>query len=527
MTRREIDALTLELFAGRFASIVREMGATLQRTAVSTNVKERLDYSCALIDDRGQLVMHAPHIPVHLGSMGLCVRTMRERTRLDPGDVVVTNHPALGGSHLPDVSVVAPVFGEDGSLLGYVANRAHHAEIGGMSPGSMPSRATRLVDEGVVIPPTHVVRDGRARWRELERCLGEGPFPSRAVSDNLADIRAAVAANHHGAIALRTLARRHGADGVRGSMRALTELAALRMRSTLARLGDGEMQARETLDDGTPLAVRIAMRSGEATIDFTGSGGVHSGNLNATPAITRSVVLYVLRVLAGSEPDRGEQAGPLPLNEGLLDPVQLVIPDGILSPAFPDDPALAPAVVGGNVETSQRLVDTLLRALGLAACSQGTMNNVLFGTEQFAYYETICGGCGAGDGFDGADAVHSHMTNTRITDAEVIERRYPVRVERFAIRRGSGGSGRFRGGDGVVREIRFLAPMTISVLGQHRVQRPYGMHGGEPGACGRQRVMRASGEEQELDSIDGCEVAPGDRLIIETPGGGGWEEGTG
>jgi 5-oxoprolinase (ATP-hydrolysing) len=288
------------------------------------------------------------------------------------------------------------------------------------------------------------------------------------------------------------------------------------VREALERLGDGRYEAVERLDDGTPLAVRIDVRGGRARIDFAGSGPVHRGNLNATPAIVRSVVTYVLRLLLRE---------PLPLNEGLLRPVTIEIPEGILAPPFPSDPARAPAVVGGNVETSQRLVDTLVRALGLAACSQGTMNNVIFGGSGYGYYETLGGGAGAGPTWDGASAVHTHMTNTRITDPEVIEHRYPVRVERFAIRRGSGGAGRRRGGDGLVRVLRFLEPATLSVLTQHRTERPYGMDGGEPGAPGLQYVLRASGARQDLASIDGCEMGPGDALVVETPGGGGFGTG--
>ncbi|MBV8201454.1 MAG: hydantoinase B/oxoprolinase family protein [Acidobacteria bacterium] len=296
-------------------------------------------------------------------------------------------------------------------------------------------------------------------------------------------------------------------------MEALKRRAEERLRAALGRLPRGPLEAVERLDDGSPLAVRIELGPGGARIDFAGSGGVHPGNLNAPPAVVRSAVLYVLRLLV---------AEPLPLNEGLLRPIDLQVPPGMLNPPFPADPWQAPAVVGGNVETSQRLVDTLLKALGLAACSQGTMNNVLFGNDRFGFYETVCGGAGAGPGFSGASAVHTHMTNTRITDPEVLEHRYPVRLERFALRAGSGGSGRHRGGDGVVRELTFLAPMSLSLLTQHRVEAPYGAAGGEPGRPGRQRLVRAGGQELELPPIAGCEVEAGDRLVLETPGGGGW-----
>ncbi len=513
------EAIELELFTHRFAAVARQMGERLRRTAVSTNVKERLDFSCALLDPAGELVVNAPHIPVHLGALGLCVRRLREVMSLEPGDVAVTNHPGFGGSHLPDVTVVTPVF-EGRELLGYVASRAHHAEIGGIRPGSMPPGATRLVEEGVVIPPRYLARGargGEADWEGMRRLLVDAPHPTRAIGENLADLRAAVAANHRGAEALRSLAASHGRETVGHSMEALKARAESRLREALARLPVKTCEALEHLDDGSPLAVRIQISGdGGAVVDFAGSAGVHPGNLNAPPAVVRSAVLYVLRLLI---------AEPLPLNEGILRPVDIRIPPGMLNPPFSDDPAEvddAPAVVGGNVETSQRLVDTLLKALGLAACSQGTMNNLLFGNARFGYYETVCGGAGAGPGFDGASAVHTHMTNTRITDPEVVEHRYPVRVERFGIRRGSGGEGRHRGGDGAVRELVFLEPMSLSLLTQHRVEAPYGAAGGGSGQPGRQTLIRTSGEVEELASVAGREVEPGDRLVLETPGGGGW-----
>ncbi len=553
-------AVQVELFTHRFAAIARQMGERLQRTAVSTNVKERLDFSCALLDAAGELVVNAPHIPVHLGALGLCVRLTAAALPLAPGDVVVTNHPAFGGSHLPDVTVITPVFaaaGEQGHgrqdgeprrqprLLGYVASRAHHAEIGGMRPGSMPPDARCLAEEGVVIPPTWLARGGQTRWSELRDLLLSGPYPSRAVEENLADLRAAVAANHRGAEALLALVQSSGrqapagltgaaphphggepagaatagdlgADVVAYYMEALKRRAEDRVRAALARLAEsrgGQLAAEEKLDDGSLIRVSIQLAAAGATIDFSGSAGVHPGNLNAPPAVVRSAVLYVLRLLLGE---------PLPLNEGLLRPIRIVAPPGMLAPPFPDDPWQAPAVVGGNVETSQRLVDTLIKALGLAACSQGTMNNVLFGNRRFGFYETLCGGAGAGPHWRGASAVHTHMTNTRITDPEVLEHRYPVRLERFAVRAGSGGAGANPGGDGVIRELTFLEPMSLSLLTQHRVERPYGVAGGEPGQPGRQRLVRAAGDVLELPSIAACEVEPGDRLILETPGGGGW-----
>jgi len=513
------EAVRLELFVNRYRALVGEMGEMLRRTALSTNVKERLDYSCALLDAEGELVVNAPHIPVHLGALGLCVRAVAAALPLAPGDVAVTNHPAFGGSHLPDVTVITPVHDGGGALLGYVASRAHHAEIGGSRPGSMPPDARTLAEEGVVIPPTLLVHGGEARWDEMRRILTAAPYPTRAVEENLADLAAAVAANHRGAELLAELAHEHGAAAVAGYMEALKRRAEAGVRDALEALDDGVYEAEEWLDDGAALHARIEIAGREATIDFAGTAGVHPGNLNATPAIVRSVVLYVLRLLVRE---------PLPLNEGLLRAVEVRVPRGMLDPEWPDDPARAPAVVGGNTEVSQRLTDTLLKALRLAACSQGTMNNVLWGTDRFGYYETVCGGAGAGPGWNGAGPVHTHMTNTRITDPEVVEHRYPVRIERFAVRAGSGGAGRFRGGDGAVRETVFLQPASLSILAQHRAEGPYGMDGGHPGAPGRQRLVRAAGDVLELGSVDGCEVAPGDRLVLETPGGGGWgaEEGS-
>lgn len=515
-TGQRAEVVELELFANRFRALTWEMGELMRRVAISTNVKERLDYSCGLLDADGRLVVNAPHIPVHLGALGSCVRSVQRHLDLAPGDVAVTNHPAFGGSHLPDVTVITPVDDQaSGRRLGYVATRAHHAELGGIRPGSMPPAATRLVEEGVVIAPRRLVVSGRADWEAMEALLRGGEHPSRAVEENLADLAAAVAANQRGSCALSRLAATHGIDRLAHFMRRLARLARGGLERVRAAMPADRLEAVERMDDGSPLAVTIEAEERRLRLDFTGSAPVHPGNLNATPSIVRSVVLYVLRLLSG---------GQLPLNEGLLEDVDIVLPRGILDPPFPPDPADCPAVVGGNVETSQRLVDLLLKAFQRVACSQGTMNNVLFGDDRFAYYETVCGGCGAGEGFAGASAVHSHMTNTAITDVEVLEQRYPVRLERFAVRRGSGGRGRWRGGDGAIRELFFLAPLSLSVLGQHRIEGPYGMAGGEPGAAARLTLVRADGDRERLGSVEEREVGPGDRLILETPGGGGWGE---
>jgi len=512
-------AIHRELFVQRFRGVVGEMGAQLRRTALSVNIREREDFSCALLDAQGRLVVNAPHIPVHLGALGACVRSVARELALGPGDVAVTNHPGFGGSHLPDVTVITPLFAEGTTeastppLLGFVANRAHHAEIGGIRPGSMPPESRRLIEEGVVIPPQHLVRGGVDQWDRIQDLLSQGPHPSRAVEDNLADLAAQVAANHRGAGLVADLIRTHGAQTLTEQMEHLRRRAARRAREVILKLEDGIHRATEELDDGTLLSVSIQVKGASATFDFTGSGPVHPGNLNATPAIVRSGVLYLLRILAGQE---------LPLNEGLLDPIRIHLPPGLLNPPLHLSPQDAPAVVGGNVETSQRLVDTLLKPFQLLGAGQGTMNNLLFGDERLSYYETIGGGAGAGRGFHGASGTQVHMTNTRITDVEVLEHRFPVRVEAFRLRSGSGGQGRWTGGDGLVRALRFLRPLCLSLLAQHRRVRPYGAAGGEAGAPGRQWIIGAAGDRVELEGAAQVEVEQGDLLVVETPGGGGW-----
>ncbi len=509
---RTAEAAVAELFRCRFQGMVDAMGSMLRRTAISTNIKERLDYSCALLDSQGRLVMNAPHIPVHLGALGECVRRVAATISPQEGDVLITNDPAFGGSHLPDVTVMYPVFAPSGKLLGWTANRAHHAEIGGITPGSMPAGATCLAEEGVVIPPRHLVRGGESCEVEIAAMFTTAEFPSRCPDDNIADLRAQHAAARHGAQALLALCAHYGEEVILARLEGLTNQARDAFARTLRDVGPLETAATEYLDDGTPLSVRLTGDGTRLHIDFTGSGPVHPGNRNATTAIVRSAVLYVLRLWTGEA---------IPLNEGLFENVTLHIPSGILSPEFDADPRHSPAVVGGNVETSQRLVDALLRALGLEAGSQGTMNNVIFGSPQFGHYETIGGGSGAGFGYCGLNAVHTHMTNTAITDPEIVERRYPVRITEFSIRRGSGGAGKWRGGDGIVREYEFLAPLTVSLLTEHRKEQPYGVLGGQPGQCGRQLLLRGD-DEIVLPGTARVDVLPGDRLRMETPGGGGW-----
>jgi 5-oxoprolinase (ATP-hydrolysing) len=506
------ETVAFELVIGRVVDIATRMGETIRRISISANVKERLDFSCAVLDARGRVVASAPHVPVHLGALGVCVRGVRDAVDMREGDVVLTNHPGFGGSHLPDLTTITPVHVE-GRLVAYVATRAHHAEIGGIRPGSMSPEAATLAEEGVAIAPMRIVDRGRWREDELRRLLAGGPHPSRQAETNIADIRASVAANELGRAAIGNLARSVGVDSLGRAMDAQLARSARLAREAFSRLGDVDARATEHLDDGAPLVARVRSTHDALEIDFTGSADVHPRGLNAPLAVTTSAVIYVIRLLVDE---------PIPINDGLLEPVRLVVPRGMLNPQFSADPGACPAVSGGNVETSQRLVDTLIKALGLGACSQGTMNNLAFGDDRSGFYETICGGAGAGPGFHGADAVHTHMTNTRITDVEIVERRHPVRVSRFEIRKGSGGDGRWHGGDGVVREIEFLAPADVSILAQHRREGPYAGAGGEPGSPGAQRIVHANGRVKTLTGADVARVESGDRLVIETPGGGGW-----
>ncbi|MCB9053749.1 MAG: hydantoinase B/oxoprolinase family protein [Lewinellaceae bacterium] len=507
------EAVELELFTNRFSAIAEEMGAQLQRTAFSVNIKERLDFSCALLDADAELLVNAPHIPVHLGSLGICARLVLQKLALGPGDVVITNHPKYGGSHLPDVTLLSGIFTEDNQLIGYAVNRAHHAEIGGKRPGSMPPDATTLAEEGVAIAPIYLARGGKVQWDAIRTLLAEAPYPTRSLEENLADINAALAALRTGEAALQQLVMAHGPEKVQYYMAQLKTLAADSLQDALRPWNGRVFEAEERMDDGRPIRVKIAIGETGIAIDFTGTGAPHPHNLNANISIVYSAVIYVLRLLCQKE---------IPLNEGLMQRVQIKLPESFLHPHFEDDARRCPAVVGGNTEVSQRLVDTLLKAFSLAACSQGTMNNFLFGNARFGYYETIGGGAGAGPGFAGRSAVHQHMTNTKITDPEELEFRYPVRLHRFTRRADSGGKGRFRGGDGIIREVEFLEPMEVTILSQHRVERPYGMAGGKAGKTGEQHLIRKNGQKEPLQGVDSVEAKAGDRIIIKTPGGGGW-----
>ena len=514
--RKNLGAVELELFTNRFHTLVEAMGHRLQRTALSTNVKERLDFSCALLDPEAGLVVNAPHIPVHLGAMGLCLRAVSQTHSWEPGQMIATNHPGYGGSHLPDITVICPVFDGVGGLIGFLANRAHHAELGGISPGSMPPFAQNLAEEGVVIPPTLVMCQGKVDLDEVERLLRSNPYPSRSVAENMADLRAQIAANLKGMRDLAALAESYGSKTILRFMRAIQDRAERSLRQKLENLADGRYQAEQKLDDGTRLQVAAQVEGDSLTLDFSGSDRTHIGNFHAPRGIVYSAITYFLRVWVNE---------PMPLNEGLLKPVKIILPEGLLNPSFPSNPQKCPPVVAGNVETSQRLVDTLFLAFGVGACSQGTMNNLIFGNDRISYYETIAGGAGAGEGYPGESAVHVNMTNTGITDPEILEYRYPVRLRTFSIRKGSGGSGQFAGGDGVVRELEFTEPLTLSLITQRRNEGPYGLMGGQPGKPGEQWLIRKNGTRRRLNSSDQVEVFSGDKLRILTPGGGGWGEG--
>ncbi|QKZ14670.1 hydantoinase B/oxoprolinase family protein [Spirosoma sp. KUDC1026] len=538
------EVVQLELFTQRFRAIADEMGAQLQRTAFSVNVKERLDFSCALLDANARLVTNAPHIPVHLGSLGVCARLCLDKLPLGPGDVLITNHPKYGGSHLPDVTLLQGVFTDNSELIGYVINRAHHAEIGGKVPGSMPPDATSLLEEGVVLEPMYVVKNGHFLWEASGEDTGlaerftNAPYPTRSLAENRADIEAALASLRSGELALQELARQYGLATVQHYMHRLQQSATDVITSVLNKLNSQTFSAEEALDDGHTICVRIAIQDERITFDFSGTSDVHPNNLNANHAILHSAVLYVLRLwcapgvespgmdVPGVDSPGMDSHTSIPLNEGLMVPVELIVPTSFLSPVFSDNPADCPAVVGGNTEVSQRLVDTLLKALNLAACSQGTMNNFLFGKssagpDAFGYYETIGGGAGAVVGAAGRSAVHQHMTNTKLTDPEELERRYPVRLHQFAVRTGSGGDGQWRGGNGIIREIEFLTPVQATLLSQHRVTPPYGLNGAQPGQPGTQTLRYADGREEALPGIFTRAMQTGERIHIETPGGGG------
>ncbi|MFK0111877.1 hydantoinase B/oxoprolinase family protein [Streptomyces sp. NPDC091217] len=507
----EADPVLLEVFNNLFMSIAEQMGARLESTAQSVNIKERLDFSCALFDPDGNLVANAPHIPVHLGSMGTSVKEVirRRGTSMRPGDTYAVNDPYHGGTHLPDVTVITPVFATQGDrILFYVASRGHHAEIGGIAPGSMPANSRTIDEEGVLFDNWLLAENGRFREAETHRLLAGARYPSRNIRTNLADLRAQIAANRKGVDEVGRMIEEFGLDVVQAYMRHVQDNAEEAVRRVVDALDDGEY-AYET-DSGAVIRVRVRVDRADrrATIDFTGTSAQLATNFNAPFSVVNAAVLYVFRTLVADD---------IPLNDGCLRPLDIVVPPG--SMLAPEPPA---AVVAGNVETSQAITGALYAALGVQAEGSGTMNNVTFGNDRHQYYETVASGSGAGDGFPGESVVQTHMTNSRLTDPEVLEWRVPVRLDEFAVRRGSGGAGRWHGGDGAVRRIRFLEPMTVSTLSQHRRVPPYGMAGGAPGALGANRVERADGTVTELGGSDAADVRPDDVLVIETPGGGGY-----
>ncbi|WP_019567940.1 hydantoinase B/oxoprolinase family protein [Thioalkalivibrio sp. ALMg13-2] len=516
------DPILLEVFNNRFMAIADQMGFTLRNTAHSVNIKERLDFSCALFDASGNLVANAPHMPVHLGSMGASVRAVVAAAEGDlrPGDAWVLNDPYNGGTHLPDITVVTPVFVGPGDAVTedpqagiaqpafFVASRGHHADVGGITPGSMPAFSRRLAEEGVLIPPTLLVRDGCFATGEMRALLGSGEWPARNPEQNLADLEAQVAANRKGLEELGRLLDEYGVAKVAAYMRHVQDNATEAVQRLIAGLEGGTFTY--ALDNGAEIRVAVAPDPGarRLRIDFAGTSPAREDNFNAPGSIVRAAVLYVLRTLLEDE---------IPLNDGCLAPVDLAIPGGCLL-----NPAPPAAVVAGNVETSQVVTDALFGALGVQAAAQGTMNNLTFGDAERQYYETIAGGAGAGPGYDGASAVQTHMTNSRLTDPEVLESRFPVRVEQFGYRRGSGGRGQRRGGDGVIRRLGFDAAMEVVLLANRRRVPPFGLEGGEPGALGEDAILRADGTRESMAGCDRQSVAPGDAVEIRTPGGGGY-----
>jgi 5-oxoprolinase (ATP-hydrolysing) len=504
------DPVTLELFNRRFMGVAEAMGAALERTAHSVNIKERLDFSCALFDAGGGLVANAPHMPVHLGSMGASVRATKARHPvLKPGEAFALNNPYFGGTHLPDITVVMPVFMDEAQPPAfYVAARGHHADVGGIQPGSMPPFSKTLDEEGVLLDAVPIMREGRFLEAETRAALATGQWPARAPDRNLADLKAQIAACQAGAAAVADMIRAQGPQTVARYMTFVQQNAEQSVRRAVGKLADGE--ARTPMDGGgeVVVTVKVDAAAGEAVLDFTGSADQLGNNFNAPSAIVDAAALYVFRSLVDDD---------IPLNAGCLTPLKIVTRHG--SMLDPEPPA---AVVAGNVETSQHVVDALYAAIGAMANSQGSMNNFTFGDEQKQYYETICGGAGATATRAGASAVHTHMTNSRLTDPEILERRFPVRVEHFGVRHGSGGEGHHRGGDGAIRRMRFLAPMEAALLSTRRSHSPQGICGGGAAQAGRQRLIGADGGVKELPGCFSITVRPGDVVEIETPGGGGF-----
>ncbi|MDX1528277.1 MAG: hydantoinase B/oxoprolinase family protein, partial [Gammaproteobacteria bacterium] len=507
----EADPIMLEVFNNLFMNIAEQMGAALENTAYSVNIKERLDFSCAIFDAEGKLIANAPHMPVHLGSMSESVQEIirKRNQQMNHGDVYMLNDPYHGGTHLPDITVITPVFHEGSDeILFYVASRGHHADIGGITPGSMPPHSRNIDEEGVLIDNVLLVDKGRFLEREATELLTAGKYPVRNVVQNIADLKAQIAACEKGVQELKKMVAQFTLPVVQAYMQHVQDNAEGAVRKVLGALKEGRFTY--PMDNGSVIKVDISIDNAarSARIDFSGTSMQLESNFNAPSAVCRAAVLYVFRTLV-------EDA--IPMNDGCLKPINIVIPKGsMLAPEYPA------AVVAGNVETSQCITDALYGALGVLASAQGTMNNFTWGNEKYQYYETICGGSGAGPDFDGCDAVHTHMTNARLTDPEVLEWRFPVRLESFEIRRGSGGNGKHRGGDGTVRKVRFLEKMTAAILSSHRKELPWGAAGGEPGALGKNYVIRDDGRVEDLSGTDLTEMNPGDVFVVETPGGGGF-----
>jgi N-methylhydantoinase B len=514
------DPVRLEIFKNLYQFIAEQMGIVLQNTAASVNIKERLDFSCAIFDASGSLVANAPHIPVHLGSMSASVTSLINHVRdeIKPGDVYLSNNPYNGGTHLPDVTAITPVFLRRGEQpfaperfaqkpIFYVASRGHQADIGGITPGSMPPHSTKIEEEGILFDNFLLVAEGNFREEAVREILTNHTYPARNIDQSLADFKAQIAANNRGVTELLNMVKQYGLETVQAYMQFVQNNAELAVKNAIATLKDGKFSY--AMDNGAEIKIKVTIKRDlqRAVIDFTGTSPQQASNFNAPAAVTQAAVLYVFRTLVNDS---------IPLNAGCLKPLDIIIPEGcMLNPTYPA------AVVAGNVETSQTIVDALYGALGIMAASQGTMNNFTFGNEHYQYYETICGGSGAGDGFNGTDAVQTHMTNSLLTDPEVLESRYPVILESFSIREGS--KGKYSGGNGVIRKVRFLESMTAGILSSHRVVPPFGLNNGDAGKVGNNYVIRQDQTREVLDSTATVVMQPGDTFVIETPGGGGWD----